>query len=331
MSSNAPGPLVYRPIRRSDSAQYIDLLLRSMGEFEQVTGLGVGAESAIRSLFRLPVWWTVKLLNAVGRPAVHVIVAASDRTIAGTGMILWTRSVAYVAGMATRPEFRGRGIASQVLALLGLQALRHGRAWLALDVESENETAIRVYLKAGYREIAEFSWFTRTGLPPASGSDPGGTRPMARSDRKSVAAALDAARPPAYRAAFPASPHLLDHNEFTMRTPRIQHRAWVKRATNGTPCVARAFFSPRTKWGTVLLRTGTPEPPAEDLTALLDAAVTWLAPFGPEHCLAPAADPPGAVTAALERAGFSRAARTKTMIRETPGSGAPARGASVGA
>ena len=322
MSSSARRTLVYRPLRRSDSAKYIELLLESMGEFEQETGIGDGAESAIRSLFRLPIWWVVKFLSGIGRPVADIVVAASDGTIAGTGMILWTRNTAYVAGMATRPEFRGQGIAAEVLARLGVEARRRKRPYLALDVESANETAIRVYRRAGYQEVAEFSWFTRAGLPPISGANPGGTRPMRRSDQENIVTHLDAARPPLYRAAFPSSPKLLDHNEFTIRAPRIRHSTWVKRTTNGTDCVARAYFSPRKKWGTILLRTGTPEPPPEELASLLDAATSWLTPLRPSHCLAPVSEPPGAVTAALVRAGFSRAVGTKTMVRETPGGAA---------
>jgi len=59
----------------------------------------------------------------------------------------------YICGMALFPEYRGRGIGSRLLAL----AEEHGRAdgfgTVSLIVFEQNTGALRLYLRAGFREV----------------------------------------------------------------------------------------------------------------------------------------------------------------------------------
>ncbi|WBQ05140.1 GNAT family N-acetyltransferase [Kribbella sp. CA-293567] len=58
--------------------------------------------------------------------------------------------VGFLAGVATRPDARGRGLSRQVCAFVTAELVkRHGRA--ALMVDGRNEIAIGVYRKLGYR------------------------------------------------------------------------------------------------------------------------------------------------------------------------------------
>ncbi|MEV6288346.1 GNAT family N-acetyltransferase [Kribbella sp. NPDC051770] len=58
--------------------------------------------------------------------------------------------IGFVAGVATRPAARGRGLSRQVCAFVTAELVkRHGR--VALMVDGSNETAIGLYRKLGYR------------------------------------------------------------------------------------------------------------------------------------------------------------------------------------
>ncbi|MEV8377096.1 GNAT family N-acetyltransferase [Kribbella sp. NPDC056861] len=58
--------------------------------------------------------------------------------------------VGFLAGVATRPEARGRGLSRQVCAFVTAELVkRHGQA--VLMVEETNEVAIGLYRKLGYR------------------------------------------------------------------------------------------------------------------------------------------------------------------------------------
>lgn len=58
--------------------------------------------------------------------------------------------VGFIAGVATRPAARGRGLSRQVCAFVTAELVkRHGQA--ALMVDGSNDTAIGLYRKLGYR------------------------------------------------------------------------------------------------------------------------------------------------------------------------------------
>ena len=80
----------------------------------------------------------------------------------------------YVSNVAVYPDFQGRGIGSALLAAAERAAGDTGAAWIVLDVETDNLSAIRLYQGRGYAasgatspmrlEGHEFS-FLRMGMP----------------------------------------------------------------------------------------------------------------------------------------------------------------------
>jgi predicted GNAT family acetyltransferase len=57
--------------------------------------------------------------------------------------------IGFMAGVATRPDARGRGLSRQVCAFVTAELLkRHGR--VGLMVHGANEVAVGVYRKLGY-------------------------------------------------------------------------------------------------------------------------------------------------------------------------------------
>ena len=57
----------------------------------------------------------------------------------------------YIAGLALRPEARGRGIGTKMLRLAELRALTRGLSKLSLIAFEENKKAVRLYERLGYR------------------------------------------------------------------------------------------------------------------------------------------------------------------------------------
>ena len=60
----------------------------------------------------------------------------------------------YICGVAVFPEYRGRGIGTQLMAIAEQQAATKGFAKLSLIVFEQNKGAKRLYDRIGYREIA---------------------------------------------------------------------------------------------------------------------------------------------------------------------------------
>ena len=312
---SASGPWEFRPLRRSDFRSYRDVVVLGIGRLERSTGTAESAMAGIDLLERRSIRFVLGFLRWIGRPYVDVLVAANASGVAGTGTVLWLPKTAYVAGMATRPEYRGQGIASRILALQGDLARRRRRPWLALDVESDNQPAVRVYQRAGYRELGAFTWFTRTGSPASTPGDPPGIRPVGRSDWRPLTARLDASRPPEYRAAFPARPPLLHHNEILVRGGRMENETWWKETSSNGLAVLRAYFLPGTRMGALFPLSTDSEPSSEEFTGLFGAAAEWLRARDPRRCLAAAPEGQRGVSAALEALGFSAVVSSKLMVR----------------
>lgn len=306
-----------RPLRRSDFASFRPVLLTGVGHLERSTGLDVSAEATMDQLSHLWIWFFLWWLRLFGRPPVDVLVAVDGSGVLGTGTILWLPKTAYVAGMATKPEVRGRGIASRILATQDARARQRNREWLALDTESDNETALRVYRKAGYREIAAYAWYTRSGPPPPPTATLPKVSTVRRSEWKKLTTRLDASRPEEYRAAYPARPRLLHHNEILVHGGRAESETWWKEGPNGGLGVVRAYYVPGTRMGAVFPMTTTPELPSEEIAGLFGAASEWLRARNPTRCLAVAPKTRDRVATTLEELGFSAVASTTAMVRRT--------------
>jgi ribosomal protein S18 acetylase RimI-like enzyme len=71
----------------------------------------------------------------------------------------------YVNVLATFPEFRRQGIGLELLAIAEQKALADGAGTLSVIVARENEPAVRLYARAGYRTVANEPIFAFPGCP----------------------------------------------------------------------------------------------------------------------------------------------------------------------
>jgi ribosomal protein S18 acetylase RimI-like enzyme len=97
------------------------------------------------------------MLDRMDRPAAYAgamvgdDVVAVGRAVADTG---WTG----VFGMATLPEARGKGAARSLLAALAGWAGAHDADQMYLQVEHDNTAALRLYERAGFREVCRYHY-----------------------------------------------------------------------------------------------------------------------------------------------------------------------------
>ena len=107
--------------------------------------------------------WTVLDYAAVfSENNVKKFTAVSGGKFAGFGAAEWDREQHAVCLMtlAVRPEFRNRGVGS---ALLRTMEKAFGDADVYLHVDTENENAVRLYRKAGYKETGRIPSYYMNG------------------------------------------------------------------------------------------------------------------------------------------------------------------------
>ncbi len=85
----------------------------------------------------------------------RLLVDAEDGNIRAYSLLLFQRGtpLARLYSFAVAPEYRGLGVAKTLLAATEGAALEGGRILVRLEVRSDNEAAIRLYTRSGYRSF----------------------------------------------------------------------------------------------------------------------------------------------------------------------------------
>ena len=101
------------------------------------------------------------LLARVRRPSAYARAMAGQEVVA-VGRAVADAGWAGVFGMATLPQARGKGAARLVLAALADWAGAHGADHMYLQVERDNVPALRLYQRAGFRELCGYHYRSLT-------------------------------------------------------------------------------------------------------------------------------------------------------------------------
>jgi ribosomal-protein-alanine N-acetyltransferase len=95
--------------------------------------------------------------------AVAVVARSADRVrrdgaVAGVAVVLFRANsrVARLYSLAVAPNYTGRGIAMELLAAAEKIARSRKCRCLRLEVHEKNDSAIKVYRKAGYQEFGKY-------------------------------------------------------------------------------------------------------------------------------------------------------------------------------
>lgn len=62
---------------------------------------------------------------------------------------------AHINNLAVRPELRGRGLGTQLLAAVIAEAAHLGASALTLEVRASNAPAIQLYQRAGFKKVGD--------------------------------------------------------------------------------------------------------------------------------------------------------------------------------
>jgi [ribosomal protein S18]-alanine N-acetyltransferase len=95
------------------------------------------------------------LRRLIVSPSAEVIVAVSDKAVAGYAVLLYRAGsrLARLYSLAVAPEFRGLG--RELLAAAETHAARRGCLSLRLEVREDNLRAVNLYQRASYRRFGE--------------------------------------------------------------------------------------------------------------------------------------------------------------------------------
>jgi ribosomal protein S18 acetylase RimI-like enzyme len=94
-----------------------------------------------------------------------LVASANHRRFLGTAVVFFRRGsrVARLYSLASRPEARGKGVASALLAAVERTARRRGCHEMRLEVRTDNDGAIRLYERLGYRRFGRVAGFYEDG------------------------------------------------------------------------------------------------------------------------------------------------------------------------
>lgn len=94
-------------------------------------------------------------------PNRRVMLALVEQEVVGTVSIVDDSDKIWVTGLAVHEKARGQGIATAILNWSKNEAHRLGKANVFLDVESDNESALSIYKKAGFRTNSHTNYYRK--------------------------------------------------------------------------------------------------------------------------------------------------------------------------
>lgn len=96
----------------------------------------------------------------IQEPNVYNYMIEKDGTILGKIKIHFQEDSGFVSGFGILPEFRGKGYGKQGLKQALHLICEKGLTSAELDVESENNNALRIYLSCGFEPVSTMDYYT---------------------------------------------------------------------------------------------------------------------------------------------------------------------------
>ncbi len=95
--------------------------------------------------------------------AVYGTLVDQDGLAVAAGVMAFSHGWASVHGMRTDPLFQGLGLATQLLAGFGRHALKRSFSQVFLQVEADNERALTLYKRIGFKAQWQYSYWAPYG------------------------------------------------------------------------------------------------------------------------------------------------------------------------
>ena len=104
-------------------------------------------------------------LTQIFQPKIMFFVARAGGEAVGCGGVAFEEDYAELKRMYVRPQARGNGVASAILARLEAEARERGFRWLVLETGDVQFAAIRLYERAGFMRCAPFGHYVEMPRP----------------------------------------------------------------------------------------------------------------------------------------------------------------------
>jgi mycothiol synthase len=101
----------------------------------------------------------------ISNPSRHLFVAKIQDKVVGTVTAVEEDKTLWVTALATNPSNQGQGIGSALLAFVQAEGSRRKCESVMLDVEIDNDKALSVYEKAGFKPTMQVDYYVKTPHP----------------------------------------------------------------------------------------------------------------------------------------------------------------------
>lgn len=304
----------YRELKWDDFSSFQKLMLQAPGAFERATGFDQLSDFLWKYLHRRSLWTLLTLMRALGRAPFRFFVGLDQDQIVGSAGLVMLPKAGYIFAVVTDSAARNRGIASHILGQMHHVTQEKGRPWVALDVDPDNETAIRLYRKLGYEEKAQFNWHVGP-TPPAITPPSGVATEVPKSKMKDMAAWVNLHQLPALRDPLPATAKMFSHLENFTSLPNTQKKTWSISSSGQTTAVVRAFYMPMIKTGFLIPAGYDSALSSDSILSLVAPAVNWTRSLGGTRTEVVVPEPPGEWETSMISLGLPKVTSTILMIR----------------
>lgn len=309
--------MIVREMRRGDTDQVAHEMRLNFGEELALKGWDPDHfTQVVDRSFGFPAGALLLLLRAVRRSPVHLFVAEENGKVIATTFLFFQRTHGYIAAVMTDPAFRGKGVASQLLARAEHACRRRRRSWAVLDVIATNTTARNLYLKRGFRPLRVQHWLSR---PLGQGKEafrPAGpsARSMQRPDLDPLLSMYTDQQPPDVRKVLAPERAHISPPHYLQNLMSATSAAWCTGPVGAPTAYLRATFTTPKQAGNLSAPLLGPRATPVERAELLEAGLSWLAACGASKVVTEVPDYSRDALSLLHEAGFEEHLTMDTML-----------------
>jgi ribosomal protein S18 acetylase RimI-like enzyme len=295
------------------------LIAHYRDEFPEERYLGTNLEemgALLRRSFGPGPRLLLRTARLFGRPIVRFFVVEENGGMVGTAFLSYLARAGFVALVQVLPEYRRRGVATQLLRACQ-DALRSARReYVVLDVVEGNIAAQALHDKLGFQllELRDVLSRETEGNPRPSGSG-AGLRPLGRTDGDALAALASTEQSPERARVLPPDPKEFFLRPAVSQALASESEAWVALDADRPAGFIRATVSHIMAAAHITAPLISPVLTPERSRALVDQAVAWNLERGPRRILCEISMTDDRARALLAASGFRPAYRVRTLYR----------------
>ena len=157
---NASDKVLIRDLRKSDLSYLPDLFITCFAKEFEISGIDPDhINDMLHRAFGRTGRLVLGLLRFLGKEPIKFLVAETDGKIVGTTIIYPREKSGYISSVMVHPDYRRKGIATKLMTNALSYIRRKKKVRAVLHVDSTNASAIRVYVKLGFKAFEHSAYF----------------------------------------------------------------------------------------------------------------------------------------------------------------------------